>query len=82
MSEPTEPTAQPAYQLPLPPAPGYGAMPPAQYSPPVPVGPAPSSVVNAVRLMFVAAVLGLVSLVVALSTKSTLRADIAKKNPN
>lgn len=80
MSEPTDP----AYQ-PLPPAPGYagyGAMPPAEYGQPVPVGPAPSSVVNAVRLMFVAAAFGLISLVVALSTKNTLRAAIAKKNPN
>jgi len=92
MSEPTDPTSQPAYQPSpapgygaVPPAPGYGgygAMPPAEYGQPVVVGPAPSSVVNAVRLMFVAAVLGLVSLVVALSTKSTLRADIAKKNPD
>ena len=80
MSEPTDP----AYQS-MPPAPaygGYGSMPPAEYGQPVVVGPAPSSVVNAVRLMFAAAVLGLVSLVVALSTKSTLRADIAKKNPD
>jgi hypothetical protein len=81
MTEPTDP----AYP-PLPAAPsydGYGApMPPPAYGqPPVPFGPAPASVVNAVRLMFVAAALGLVSLVVALSTKSTLRADIANKNP-
>jgi len=82
MSEPTDPTGQPAYRPPLPPAPSYGAMPPAEYGQPVVVGPAPQSVVLAVRLMFVAAVLGLVSLVVALSTKSTLRADIAKKNPD
>jgi hypothetical protein len=80
MSEPTDP----AYQ-PLPPAPGYagyGAMPPAQYGQPVPVGPAPSSVMYAVRLMFVAAAFGALSLIVALSTKSTLRANIAKKNPD
>jgi hypothetical protein len=80
MSEPVDP----AYP-PLPAAPsygGYGAMPPAEYGQPAPVGPAPSTVVNAVRLMFVAAVIGLVSLIVALSTKSTLRTDIAKKNPD
>jgi hypothetical protein len=97
MSEPTDPGNQPAYPPPpapgygamppapgygaMPPAPGYGAMPPAEYGQRVPIGPAPSSVVNAVRLMFVAAALGLVSLIVAFSTKSTLRADIAKKNP-
>jgi hypothetical protein len=83
MSEPTDPAYQPP--PPLPPAPGYGgygAMPPAVYGQPEPVGPAPSSVMYAVRLMFVAAALGLVSLVVALSTKSTLRAAIAKKNPD
>jgi hypothetical protein len=80
MSEPTDP----AYP-PLPPAPGYagyGAMPPAEYGQPVLVGPAPSSVMNAVRLMFVAATLGVVSLIVALSTKSTLRSAIVKKNPD
>jgi hypothetical protein len=84
MSEPIDP----AYQ-PLPPAPGpggfgqYGAMPPAEYGqPPAPVGPPPSSVIYAVQLMYVAAAAGLVSLIVALSTKSTLRADIAKKNPD
>jgi hypothetical protein len=80
MSEPTDP----AYPPPLPAAPGYagyGSMPPAEYGQQVPVGPAPSSVMYAVRLMFVAAALGGVSLIVALSTKSTLRADIAKKNP-
>jgi hypothetical protein len=78
MSEPTDP----AYQ-PLPAAPGYGAMPPAEYNTqPVPLGPAPSSVVNAVRLMFVAAALGVVSLIVALSTKNTIRTKIADKNPD
>jgi hypothetical protein len=81
MSEPTDP----AYPPPLPAAPGYagyGAMPPAEYGQPVPVGPPPSSVMNAVRLMFVAAALGVVSLIVALSTKSTLRTAIVKKNPD
>jgi len=57
-------------------------MPPAEYGQPVLVGPAPSSVMNAVRLMFVAAALGVVSLIVALSTKSTLRSAIVKKNPD
>ena len=85
MSEPTDPTQPPAYQPSLPPAPsyaGYGAMPPAEYGQPVPVGPAPASVVNAVRLMFVGAALTLVGFIVAISTKSTIRANIAKKNPD
>ena len=80
MSEPTDP----AYQ-PLPPAPGYagyGAMPPAEYGQPVPVGPAPTSVVTAVRLMFVGAALTLLGFIVTISTKSTIRANIAKKNPD
>jgi hypothetical protein len=77
MSEPTDP----AYP-PLPAAPGYGAMPPAEYGQPIPVGPAPSSVVNAVRLMLVTAALGVVGLIVALSTKSTIKSKIAAKNPD
>jgi hypothetical protein len=77
MSEPTDPVYQP-----LPAAPGYGAMPPAEYGqPPAPVGPAPSSVASAVRLMFAAAAFEVVVLIVALSTKSTIRSKIAAKNP-
>jgi hypothetical protein len=77
MSDPNDP----AYP-PLPAAPGYGAMPPAEYGQPVPVGPAPTPVLTAVRLMFVAAALGVVSLIVALSTKNTIRTKIADKNPD
>ena len=57
-------------------------MPPAEYGQPVVVGPAPSSVVTAVRLMFAGAALSLVGFIVAISTKSTIRANIAKKNPD
>jgi hypothetical protein len=46
------------------------------------VGPAPSSVVNAVRLMFVGAVLALAYLIVVVTTKSALRSAIAKKDPS
>ncbi len=77
MSEPTDP----AYP-PLPAAPGYGAMPPAEYSQPVPVGPAPPSVLNAVRLMFLGAAIAVVAVIVAISTKSTIKSKIAAKNPD
>lgn len=62
----------------------YGApMPPAEYgAPPRPVGPPPSSVVNATRLMFVSAALGVIGLIVLLASKSSLRDQIAKKNPD
>jgi UDP-N-acetylmuramyl pentapeptide phosphotransferase/UDP-N-acetylglucosamine-1-phosphate transferase len=71
----------PAYP-PLPAAPGYGSMPPAEYGQRVPVGPAPSSVLNAVRLMFVGAALAVVAVIVAISTKSTIKSKIAAKNPD
>ncbi len=61
------------YGAPMPAA-GYGA-------PPAPAGPPPSSVVNATRLMFVSAALGLIGLIVLLASKSSLRDQIAKKNP-
>jgi hypothetical protein len=81
MTDQNDAANQPAYP-PLPAAPGYGAMPPAEYGQRAPIGKAPSTVVNAVRLMFVSAAIGVVSLIVALSTKSTIRAKIAKKNPD
>jgi hypothetical protein len=67
--------------------PPYGApMPPVdqnQYAVPRgPVGPPPSSVVNATRLMFVSAALGVIGLIVLLASKSNLRDEIAKKNPS
>jgi hypothetical protein len=92
MSEPSDANNQPAYQPP--PAPGYGAMPsapaygaygampPAEYGQPVAVGPPPSSVLNAVRLMFVGAAFAVVSAIVAISTKSTIKSKIAAKNPD
>ncbi|HET9187706.1 MAG TPA: hypothetical protein VFN80_07120 [Acidothermaceae bacterium] len=61
------------YGAPMQPA-GYGA-------PPPPVGPAPSSVVNATRLMFVSAALGVIGLIVLLASKNSLRDQVAKKNP-
>jgi hypothetical protein len=60
----------PAYP-PLPAAPGYG-----------PVGPAPSSVIYAVRLMYVGAALGVAYLVVVVTSKSALRTAVAKKDPS
>jgi hypothetical protein len=68
------PGGQGAYGAPMPPA-GYGA-------PPPPAGPPPSSVVNATRLMFVSAALGVIGLIVLLASKSSLRDQIAKKNPD
>jgi hypothetical protein len=67
--------------------PPYGApMPPVdqnQYAVPRgPVGLPPSSVVNATRLMFVSAALGVIGLIVLLASKSNLRDQIAKKNPD
>jgi len=48
---------------------------------PVTRGPAPASVLNAVRLMFIRAALGVVGLIVLLATKDTLKKAILKKNP-
>lgn len=65
----------------------YGApMTPVEQSqygaPPTPAGPPPPSVVNATRLMFVSAALGVIGLIVLLASKSSLRDQIAKKNPD
>ena len=68
------PAGHGAYGAPMPPTP-YGA-------PPRPVGPPPSSVVNATRLMFVGAALGVIGLIVLLASKSSLRDDIARRNPD
>jgi len=57
-------------------------MPTAESAQPAHAGPAPASVIHAVRLMFVGAALGVAYLVVVLSTRSTLRAAIAKKDPS
>lgn len=60
--------------------PGYGPMPGEPQRGPVSRGPAPPSVLNAVRLMFVGAALGLLGLIVLLATKGTLKKDILKHN--
>ena len=58
-----------SYQ-PMPPAPPPG------YQPQQPKGPAPSTVVNAVRLMFASVVLGVIGLIVLFTTKDQLRKAI------
>lgn len=68
-----EPGQGSPYGAPMQPA-GYGA-------PPPPAGPPPSSVVNATRLMFVSAALGVIGLIVLLASKNSLRDQVAKKNP-
>jgi hypothetical protein len=81
---PDQPAGAPgAYGAPMPPA-GYGApMPLAGYgAPPSPAGPPPPSVVNATRLMFVSAALGVIGLIVLLASKNSLRDQISKKNPD
>jgi len=65
----------------------YGApMQPVEYgqygAPPPPAGPPPQPVVTAARLMFVGAGLGLINLIVVLASKSSLRDQIARKNPD
>jgi len=60
---------------------GSAAMPPAPDSAPVPRGPAPSSVVNAVRLMYLSAVLGIIGLVATFATKDALRDSIKESQP-
>ena len=58
--------------MPPPPPPGYG--------PPVQKGPAPSTVVNAVRLMFVNAGLSVLGIIVLLATKNDLRKAVRDNN--
>jgi len=65
----------------------YGApMQPVEYgqygAPPPLAGPPPQPVVTAARLMFVGAALGLINLIVVLASKSSLRDQIARKNPD
>ncbi len=57
---------------------GYAPMPGEPAPGPVSAGPAPSSVVNAVRLMFVNVALGVLGLIVLFATKDTLKKDILK----
>ncbi len=60
---------------------GYGQMPAEQPTGPASRGPAPAPVLTAVKLMFVRAVLGLLSLLTLFATKSSLKAQILKANP-
>jgi hypothetical protein len=57
---------------------GYTPMPGEPVRGPVERGPAPSSVVNAVRLMFVNVAIGLLGLIVLVATKDTLKKEILK----
>ncbi|MFN2519076.1 MAG: hypothetical protein ABR604_08560 [Jatrophihabitantaceae bacterium] len=59
---------------------GYAPMPGEPVGGPASRGAAPPSVINAVRLMFVRAALGVLSLIVLLATKNTLKKEIFKKN--
>lgn len=71
--------------LPRPPiAPIAPMAPMAQMGPPssVPTGPAPEPVVNAARLMWVSAALGVVGVIVLLFSKNSIRAAVLKKNPS
>jgi|tagenome__1003787_1003787.scaffolds.fasta_scaffold20963840_4 hypothetical protein len=59
----------------------YAPMPSEPSRAPATVGDAPSSVRNAVTLMYVRAALGVVGIIVVLATKDTLKKDLLKKNP-
>ncbi|PZS33331.1 MAG: hypothetical protein DLM59_06625 [Pseudonocardiales bacterium] len=60
---------------------GYTPMPSAAAPGPAVRGPAPGSVVTAVRLMYAGAALGIVSIIVLLATKATLKQQIADNSP-
>jgi hypothetical protein len=64
----------------------YGGLPPAPTPPEgwgqPQRGEAPPSVLNAVRLMFISAAIGLVSVIVLFATKDQLKKEILKKTPN
>jgi hypothetical protein len=66
-----------SYQ-PMPPAPQGGGPPPAARDP----RNAPSTVQNAVRLMFLLAALGLIGLIIVFADKSALRKAVEDANPN
>jgi len=61
---------------------GYGSMPSAPPPAQPQRGAAPSSVLNAQKLMFLRAALGLLGIITLFATKSTLKSQILKNNPN
>lgn len=81
MSDTNKPQPYPAA-----PASGLGAygtpMPREQARPVALLGPPPARVMNAVRLMFLSAAVGIAGLVALVATKSSLRSAIASENPN
>lgn len=60
---------------------GYAPMPSEPGGPATPAGPPPPTVQNAVRLMFLRAALGVISLIVLFATKNSLKDAIRKANP-
>lgn len=83
MTEPTNPEPYPSAPAGSSAYGAYGApMPPVQPGSVAPLGPPPPSVVNAVRLMIVGAALSAIGIIVLLTTKSSMRTAIAKKNPS
>ena len=60
---------------------GSGAMPPPPDAGPASQGTAPSTVINAVRLMYLSAVLGILGMVAALATMDSLRDSIRDSQP-
>jgi len=63
---------------------GGGYYPPMPGEPPrrpAVAGPAPATVVNAVRLMFVRSGPGVIGVIVAILTRATLKRDILRRNP-
>jgi hypothetical protein len=83
MTEPTNPEPYPSAPAGSSAYGAYGApMPPVQPGSAAPNGPPPQSVVNAVRLMFVGAAFAAIGIIVLLTTKSSMRTAIAKKNPS
>ncbi len=79
--DPDDPNNPYRYGMPSapPPPPGYGY----GYPPPdAPQGPRPQQVTTAVRLMYVRAVIGVVSLIVLFATQDDLKRRIRENSPN
>lgn len=81
MSYPIEPPGN----YPTPPPGNYPTPPPGNYPStpwePVPQGPPPAPVVNAVRAIFASVTLSLIGVVVTLMTQTSMRAQIVKTQP-